>query len=248
MIHSTNKLFTCFYPNPEASHRLFCFPSAGGDATLFRDWYQYLPDTEVWGVTYPGRGVLANTPPCDSFPELAGLLAKELRDYQDKPVMFFGHSFGALISYELALQNPLLNPQALFVSARRAPHLSDRHGFRHMNDQEVLEKLKSVNSIPLAIAESPEILEYYLKTIVSDLHLNETIIQSPDKLDTPVFIYAGLNDDFVHLQEMEGWKSTSTDIRNFQTFEGDHFFIVNCKDEFLDQLSLDVDSIQGIED
>jgi len=44
-------------PNPKAVMRLFCFPYAGGAASVFRDWSDGLPtDVEVCPVQLPGRG------------------------------------------------------------------------------------------------------------------------------------------------------------------------------------------------
>ena len=251
MIFSENKFFSCFYPNDSATHRLFCLPSAGGDANMFRDWFEYFPDTEVWGVTYPGRGVLSQSEFSESFGQLTRALVSELDSYKDKPFLFFGHSFGALLSYAIALElakdvNPL---EGLLVCARRAPQAKDRHGFSQKSDKEVLEKLMAMNSIPLAIAESDDLLEYYLNIIIKDLTLNETLIPvTSESLNLPLYVYSGRADEFVSIQEMGGWPEITTGKTISRQFEGDHFFIVNNKDEFLDQFSQDVEFLQGIDE
>ncbi len=43
-------------PNPQARFRLFCFPYAGGGASLFRHWANRLPsEIEVYAVQLSGR-------------------------------------------------------------------------------------------------------------------------------------------------------------------------------------------------
>src|SRR3990167_2490131 len=50
MLFGKNKSLVCFSPNPRASVRLFCFPCAGGGASMYRRWATLLPDVEVWAV------------------------------------------------------------------------------------------------------------------------------------------------------------------------------------------------------
>ena len=43
-------------PNPNAKLRLFCFPYAGGGASIYRGWPDELPhEIEVCAVQLPGR-------------------------------------------------------------------------------------------------------------------------------------------------------------------------------------------------
>lgn len=108
--------------------RLFCFPSAGGDAAVFRDWQAGLPSAiEVCPVELPGTGRRLPEPP--SFDTVLGLchtLAADLLPCCDRPFSFFGHNIGALIAFELARhlrREQGLLPDGLFVAAQRAPRL-----------------------------------------------------------------------------------------------------------------------------
>lgn len=247
---SQNKLFSCFFPNDEATHRLFCFPCAGGDVTMFRDWYQYLPDTEVWCANLPGRGVLSSTPYPENFADLIHPILAELsKDFTDKPIMLLGHSFGALVAYALALDLQRNNEpvEALLVCARRGPERKGRYDFSAMSDEQVLGKLIEMNSIPDELMQSEELLSFYLKVIIRDLVLNETIVSTGQPLSVPLYIYAGAEDAVVSLEDIAAWQTVTTGAVVQRDFAGDHLFIVKNREPFLDQLSLDIDAIQGIE-
>ena len=114
--------------NPNSKQlRLFCFPYAGGNEYSFRSWEKSLPDfVEVRGVPLPGRGALIHQQPCRELSRLVNDLAIEMQSCLDRPFAFFGHSMGALISFELARavrDRYRVQPVKLFVSGRGAPHL-----------------------------------------------------------------------------------------------------------------------------
>ncbi|MFC3374386.1 thioesterase II family protein [Rugamonas sp. CCM 8940] len=114
------------HPGAQPRLRLFCFPYAGGDANLYRDWAAGLPEqVEVVGVQYPGRGMHADAPISDCA-TLVRRLHAALTPLLDLPFVFFGHSNGALISYELARRldgAQTARHRHHFVSARHAPQL-----------------------------------------------------------------------------------------------------------------------------
>src|SRR5438094_5975985 len=87
----------------QARLRLFCFPYAGGGASIFRTWLNAFPsEIEVCPIQLPGRENRLLEPPFTQLPLLVQTLADALRLCLDLPFAFFGHSLGALISFELA--------------------------------------------------------------------------------------------------------------------------------------------------
>jgi len=89
-------------PNPRANVRLFCFPYAGGGASIFRTWANDVPTgVEVCPVQLPGRESRLIEQPFTRLSSLVQALAQAISPYLDVPFAFFGHSMGALISFEL---------------------------------------------------------------------------------------------------------------------------------------------------
>src|SRR5258708_37566639 len=79
--------------------RLFCFPYAGGSASIYRDWHEQMPPAvEVIALLYPGRGKRLSETPIASCDEMVAVLVREMRHLSDKPFIFFGHSNGSLVS------------------------------------------------------------------------------------------------------------------------------------------------------
>ncbi len=116
-------------PNPEARLRLLCFPYAGGNSTLYREWtVACSADVEIGAVELPGRGTRQGEPPLTQFAELVEAVTQAFLPLTDKDLALFGHSLGALIAFEVArcLQRRCGRPPVhLIVSGCCAPHLPD---------------------------------------------------------------------------------------------------------------------------
>src|SRR5262245_31697623 len=112
-----------------AELRMFCFPYAGGTASVYRNWAGFLaPTVQVIPVELPGRGARFQELPSVGMPALIEALAEAIIPLLDKPFAFFGHSMGAVIAFELARRLHReydRRPQALFPSGRRAPQIPD---------------------------------------------------------------------------------------------------------------------------
>ena len=109
--------------------RLFCFPHAGGGASVFRFWTTELaPGIEVYPIQLPGREGRWLEPPLTRISALVPALSEALRPLLQPPYAFFGHSMGAFVAFELARQLRRENrpgPATLIVSAARAPQIPD---------------------------------------------------------------------------------------------------------------------------
>jgi medium-chain acyl-[acyl-carrier-protein] hydrolase len=111
-------------------------------------------------------------------------LAKELADvllpYMDFPFAFFGHSLGALISFELTRwlrRQKAPCPLQLFVSGSHAPHLPRPEPPIHqLPDEEFIEAFRRFNGTPQAVLEHAELMAVFLPLLRSDIRLYETYV------------------------------------------------------------------------
>src|ERR1044072_4876389 len=119
--------FTCAKPDVHAALRLFCFPYAGGGAAIYRGWENYVPPgVEILAIQPPGRGNRFRETALDRMEDVGASAAKAKETLLDLPFVLFGHSVGAMASFELAhlLSYQFgVQPQHLFVSGARAPQL-----------------------------------------------------------------------------------------------------------------------------
>ena len=116
-------------PKPKAHLRFFCFPYAGAGASACASWADLMPpEVELCAVQLPGRETRLREKPFVRLPALVRAVRESLRPYLHKPFAFFGHSMGALVSFELTRElrrARLPGPVHLFASGHRAPHLPD---------------------------------------------------------------------------------------------------------------------------
>ncbi len=110
----------------------------------------------------PGHGSRILEPAYTRTDGLIDSLMEDLPPYLDQPYALFGHSMGALISFELARamrRNGLPLPVALFVSGHRAPHLPSTRGpIHHLPDEQFLEALARYNGTPPVALENEELM------------------------------------------------------------------------------------------
>ncbi|NEE49023.1 alpha/beta fold hydrolase, partial [Streptomyces sp. SID8455] len=85
--------------------RLICLPPAGSGAGAFHAWRPYVPEhLELVPVELPGRGSRIDEPVPDDLDALVEALLHGLEPELNLPYALFGHSFGAVVAYELALR------------------------------------------------------------------------------------------------------------------------------------------------
>jgi medium-chain acyl-[acyl-carrier-protein] hydrolase len=239
---SPSTWFTCLKQNPGASLRLFCFSYAGGAAHVFRPWADSLPDwIELYAANLPGRGNRLREPLYTSLTQLTQSLAQAIECYLDKRFAFFGHSMGALLSFELCRQLRRargIEPDYLFASAHRAPHLKDPGPAVHrLPDAEFLEKLRELNGTPPEILENTELIEFMLPILRADFQMLETYTYLPDfRLNCPLEAYGGIADKETGHDELSAWRDHTSNSFAQRMFPGDHFFIHTARESLLHQI------------
>ncbi|TVX91696.1 thioesterase II family protein [Paenibacillus agilis] len=216
-----------------AAVRLICFPYAGGSPSLYRSWSDAFDSSvEVVSVHLPGRGARLMEPPITQIDILVTCISQGLiRVLGEMPFAFFGHSMGALISFEMTrhLQEQYgLRPEHLFVSARSSPHTPRREKTeRHkLGDQQLKDTIKNWNGTPEWVLHNEELMNMALPIIRGDLELCETYCyQDKGKLDVPITAFAGANDPMVSVEEMAQWGEVTESTFDLVEMEGDHFYI-----------------------
>ena len=236
-------------PRPQARLRLFCFPYAGGGASIFRGWPESLPaSVEVCPVQLPGRERRLRERAFTRMTPLVQEIAKAMTPHLDKPFAFFGHSMGATVSFELARylrRDYGLEPEHLFVSGRRAPQIPDTDPpTYHLPEEEFVEDLRQLNGTPTEVLEHTELLGLLLPLLRADFELIQTyryIAEPP--LDCPISAFGGLQDDEEGRNLLEGWKEQTTAPFALHMFPGDHFFLHSSQGMLLQTLSRELEQL-----
>ncbi len=239
-----NPWFLLHRVTPVARVRLFCFPFAGSGASVFHSWKNGLPDElDVVGVQIPGRENRFRENAFTEMKPLVAQLSQPMRPYFDKPVVFFGHSMGALIAFELArtLQSSFgLEVSHLIVGGCNAPHLDSplSVSLHQLADDDFIDALGRLNGTPQEVFENAELMQVFLPIIRADIKLAETYVyKGDDLLTSPITILRGDQDHDTSVESMERWQELTTEPAVLHPIPGDHFFPVSQRDEVLRQIT-----------
>lgn len=215
----------------QESQRLFCFPYAGGAASLYRDWGKKLPSSiEVCSIQLPGRGNRLGEESFKRIEPLVESTAEALLPYLNGSFAFFGHSMGAIISFELAhllRREHQPTPSHLFLSGRPAPHLIKKEAATYaLPEPEFIEELRRLKGTPREVLEHPELMAMMSPILRADFEICQTYEPAPKPpLECPMTVFGGLQDQDVTREQLEGWREYTSSSFVLRMFPGDHFFL-----------------------
>jgi medium-chain acyl-[acyl-carrier-protein] hydrolase len=236
------------HPNSQAHLRLFCFPYAGTGASIFNNWWHNLPsEIEVCTVQLPGRENRWKEPLFASLLPLVETLVPILKPYLQLPFAFFGHSMGALLTFELARElrrQNLPTPVHLCVASRRAPQVLASHPPMHLlPTDEFIEKVRFVNGTSEAILQSSKWTNFLLPILRKDLGLCETYTYTDEApLNCPISAFGGNSDRVVRLDEIAAWQVQTSSNFKLRMFAGNHFFLHQEREPLLNAIAQDLTS------
>lgn len=239
-------ILNCSNDRREPRIRLLCFPFAGGNANFFLPWADNLPrDVELLAIQLPGRSARFNEKPVSSLSVLLDQLTPAVLPLLQQPCVFFGHSMGGVVAYELAakLISKRRSPSMLILSACSAPNTKPNPQMLHnLPTDDFWNKVKSINGTPEELLNNKELLNLLEPALRADFKLvydwqlryQHT---SPPVLPIPFQIFGGTEDQSVRCEALEGWKNYSSRKSATHYFNGDHFFINREKKQLLKNLS-----------
>lgn len=234
-------------PKEHAGLRLFCMPYIGGSAMIYRTWPLDLPDyVEVCAIELPGRGRRIRETPFSRLRSLVEALADSILPYLDRPYALFGHSFGALVCFELAreLRNrPAPIPVHLCVSGAKAPQLlTDGSSVHMLPDPDLIDQVRRLGGTPEAVLENEEFVSALLPAIRADFEMLETYSYSDEPpLRCPILGLGGAEDQLVDRASLQAWAEHTTTGFKVEMFPGDHFFIHQAQPQILQTLGAAID-------
>lgn len=211
--------------------KLICFPFAGAGANIYRPWASFMNHhTDVSAISLPGREARILEKNINQTDEVCNAIVAELiADYWKKPIVFFGHSMGSMLAYEVAIrlqENYDWVPKALIASGRQAPHKKIGGNFHQASDDIFINELKRLNGTPSAVFEDAEMRAIVLAILRADYTLLETYrMKSKILLRAPIVTCCGTADPEVDASEMNFWSELTTMNCTHHIFDGGHFYL-----------------------
>ena len=217
--------------------QLYCFPYAGGGTTIYRGWQNLctLQGLQISSIRLPGReGRMREAIPktihqlAQNFVDAFELEQKDLT----LPFAFYGHSMGAMIAFEVARELRRRNlpmPVILFVAAYTPPQMerplsaiSDIAD----NDHFLMELEIRYNGVPTALKQCAELRALFVPILRADfIMLDHYVYQPEERLDLPIDIFIGEQDQHATVDRLMGWKDQTSQESDLHVVAGGHFFI-----------------------
>lgn len=208
-----------------AGLRLFCFHHAGGGRTTFNAWRRaFGPGVEVVPVEIPNRERFA------TLRHLVDEVNDQLQSALEEPHMFFGHSFGALVSYRLACLRAAAGlplPRALVLSSFAPPHLPTAIPFvDDLDNHQLAAVLSDIGGMPSELTRWPTLRDRAVEAARVDLRLCLTDDEAETvPLSCPIHAIGGSDDPLVRESDLHEWRSRTSAEFSVQILRGGHFYL-----------------------
>jgi medium-chain acyl-[acyl-carrier-protein] hydrolase len=216
---------------PDARVRLFCFPYAGGSATVYHKLGRALPaEVEVCCLQPPGRGFRLRDPAIRELHALVSAIEAVLLPRLDRPFALFGHSMGALVAFELtrrlaAAGQPL--PRHLFASAAPAPQVArPRLISTALPPPAFWAAVNQLYGTPEQAAVDPALLELAVPPLKDDFAVLAGYRYQPGPpLPLPITAFAGSADPMVERADAEAWREQTSAAFALHQIPGPHLYL-----------------------
>lgn len=223
---------------PGSALRLFLLPPAGGSSLLFRGWEDAMPaGVDACAIHLPGRGNRLFEPLFTQLEPLVHALGQALLPDLDRPFAFFGHSMGALVAFELSRflrKSHGAEPEALFVSAGRAPHIPEGRRDYLLPDAEFVAELRRLDGTPAEILDNPEALQLLLPIVRADFEATQTYeYREEPPLSPRISAFGGSRDGNTPKELLLPWSRHTTGPFSLHMLPGGHFFIEESRSQLL---------------
>ncbi|MGW4059299.1 GNAT family N-acetyltransferase [Amycolatopsis sp. NPDC004747] len=215
-------------PSEPGLTRVLCFPHSGGAAGAFRPLAAELRGAlQVLGVQYPGRQDRHHEPVLTDLHELADRIAENL-PRSPEPCVFFGHSMGAILAYEVAQRLGDAGPAALVASARPAPSVVEVTTSHLLDDEGLAAHVVRLGGTAAAVLEHPEMRALLLPLIRGDYRASETYRPRGDgPLRCPIIAVGGTEDPVTSAADLQAWSVHTTGPFHLERLPGNHFYLSN---------------------
>jgi surfactin synthase thioesterase subunit len=198
---------------PPAPVPLYCIPHAGAGASFFKPWQDLAgPMLAIVPVQLPGREELIDRNPYADLREAVDGLEAEVFAVENTPtrLALFGHSFGAVLAYELARV------------------LSARRGASGLSDADFLDQVHEFAGYRHPAFDVPELVELILPVLRADVLMHERYQPLHDEVPSmPITCLRGADDDLVPARDAARWSAATMGECDHVELPGGHMYLAD---------------------
>ncbi|MFF5706519.1 thioesterase II family protein [Streptomyces sp. NPDC012794] len=224
---------------PGPSTRVFCFPHAGGNPRTFLGWQPGMADdAQVLAVCPPGRGHRFREPAPASLAALADGSAAAIAltaTADGRPFLLFGHSFGAVLAFEVARRlDGVRGFAGLVVSGCGAPSLLPTPRVveaARLDGRAFTEAVGFFGGLPPEVLEDEAVQELLLPHLKADFRMVAGYRYRPGTpLAVPVTLLNGTEDPHVSAAALDAWSRECAAPPDRHWTDGGHFYFEDRPD------------------
>jgi surfactin synthase thioesterase subunit len=213
--------------------QIVMFPFGGGSGYSYMGMLTEIHnDVEVVVVNPPGHLFNAGKP-LESIDAMVYLYLKELRPVLKDNCLFFSHSIGSLVAYELCKDlEKEMNIKKIIISSVNPPHRvmdsMDLHS--QMDTETLIKKSAELGGMPEIFASEPQLLEMFIGGLRADLKALERYTAGKTgqkigpRIKTNAVVLYGDRDYIVNPEKLQEWR-LYVHCTEFIKFPGDHFYL-----------------------
>ncbi|RKR04568.1 surfactin synthase thioesterase subunit [Flavobacterium sp. 90] len=215
--------------------KIISFSFAGGSKYAFQKFTSKTNDLIV--IEYPGRGIRIHEDLIYDIELFIEDLLNKVKNeiLTNEKYIIYGHSMGALVGYlicqkieEVGLKKPL----KLVVSGKKMPSIEREVKLSHLPDKELWQEVIKLGGIPDELLNYPELIDFYTPILKADFAAIENYeYVKKEKLTIPIDVFYGSEE--ARKEEMQGWKDETIENVTITELEGNHFFIFDHVDFFI---------------
>lgn len=231
---------------------LLCVPPAGAGASFFRLWEGHGGPLEPHALHLPGRERrFAEHPLGDLNAIVDDVLPEAIELVGEAPdVVVFGHSFGAIIAYELARRLAVSavwpGEPRLAVSGSAAPGIHLHAPIAELPDEAFVRAVREVADYTHPAMDDPELLELILPALRADMRVHENYRPRPGALlKLPVLSVRGTDDALISAEAAAGWARVTTGSFATAELPGGHMYLIDNPEALLRALAILVADAEG---
>lgn len=215
----------------EQAKQIVMFPFGGGSGYSYSALVNQMGgDAEVLVINPPGH-FFNDGKALENIDAMVYLYAKELHRFLKPNSLFFGHSIGGIVAYELCkILEKTFPIKRLIISSVNPPHSTmDMVDLRSWMDTETLiRKCTDLGGMPQIFKQESEMLEIFISGLRADLKALEGYI--PPKFENIVKVPIDASvlysdrDYIVNATKVREWEHYLY-CSEFIQFPGDHFYL-----------------------
>ncbi len=216
---------------PNSAKQVVMFPFGGGSGFSYMGLIDEIDrDIEVVVINPPGH-FFDGAKPLDNIPAMVYLYSDNLRPLLKEKPLFFGHSLGGLVAYEVCKElGEKHNIKKMIVSSVNPPHctLDEVDMDSEMDSETLVKKSTKMGGMPQIFKEEPAMLEGFITGLRGDLKALENYTPpnpaAVEKIDVTATVLYSDRDYIVQLSTLKEWEHY-LHCSEFISFPGDHFYL-----------------------